>query len=94
MGIALFILFDFALLYTLAQEGCSNYVTELSNIAVGIAQAGRPPSLLFHGFQGFFSPRVKQLGCEANGSPPSSVEFKNGRLFLHSPICLHEMVLN
>jgi hypothetical protein len=40
---------------------------------------------LFHG--------VKRPGLEAGHSPPSSVEVKNGGLFLQSHICLHGVVL-
>jgi hypothetical protein len=38
---------------------------------------------------------VKQVRCEADHSPPSSAEVKECmELYLHSPICLHGMVLS
>jgi len=36
-----------------------------------------PPGLLSNGYQGFFPWRVKQLGHEADHSPPSRAEVKN-----------------
>jgi hypothetical protein len=37
---------------------------------------------------------VKRPGREADHSPPSSAEVKNGGTVLHSPIRLHGIVLN
>jgi hypothetical protein len=36
-----------------------------------------PPSLLFHGYV-IIPPRIKREECEADYSPPSSAEVKNG----------------
>jgi hypothetical protein len=38
-------------------------------------------------------PGIKWQGREADYSPPSSAEVKNVDLYLHSPICLHGVVL-
>jgi hypothetical protein len=38
--------------------------------------------------------RVKRPECEADHSPPSSTEVKNGEANLHSLICLNGVVLN
>jgi hypothetical protein len=37
---------------------------------------------------------VKWPGREVNHSPPSNAEVKNGGDILHSPICLHGVVLS
>jgi hypothetical protein len=37
---------------------------------------------------------VKHPGCEASLSPPSTVKVQNVELYLHSPTCLHGVVLN
>jgi hypothetical protein len=37
-----------------------------------------PPILLYNGYQGALSLGVKQLGREADHSPPCNVEVKNG----------------
>jgi hypothetical protein len=42
---------------------------------------------------GALSPGVKQQGYEDDHSPPSSAEFENGKLYLHSHTCLHGVVL-
>jgi hypothetical protein len=42
---------------------------------------------------GAISPGIKRPGREAGHSPPSSLEVKNGEIYLHSPICLHGIVL-
>jgi len=45
-----------------------------------------PPSLLSNGYEGFFPEGVKQLGREADHSPPSSAEVEECvELYLHSP---------
>jgi hypothetical protein len=41
-----------------------------------------------------FSPGVKQPGREANNSPPSSTEVKNGGAIPPLPICHHGVMLN
>jgi hypothetical protein len=41
-----------------------------------------------------FPPRVKWQGREADHPPPSSAQIKNGGTILHSPICLHGIVIN
>jgi hypothetical protein len=44
---------------------------------------------------GALSLGVKWLGREADHSPPSSAEIKEGvELYLHSPICLRGVVLS
>jgi hypothetical protein len=44
---------------------------------------------------GALSPGVKRPGREADHSPPASAEVKkNVGLHIHSPICLHGVVLN
>jgi len=38
---------------------------------------------------------LKQLGCEADHSPPSSAEVKNAWSYTSTlPVCLHGMVLS
>jgi hypothetical protein len=37
---------------------------------------------------------VKQPGCEADHSPPTSAKVKNVDLYVHSPIHLHGILLN
>jgi hypothetical protein len=45
-------------------------------------------------YQGLFPLGVKQLGCEADHSPPCCVKVKECmELYLHLPIHLHGMVL-
>jgi hypothetical protein len=39
-------------------------------------------------------PGVTQPGCEADHSPLSSAEVKNGGAILHSTLCLHGIVFN
>jgi len=36
---------------------------------------------------------VKELECEAEESPLSTVNVKQAQTYVHSPICLHDMVL-
>jgi hypothetical protein len=43
---------------------------------------------------GTLSPKIKQLGYEADHSPPSRVEVKNGGTQPPLPIFLHGMLLN
>jgi hypothetical protein len=44
---------------------------------------------------GRFSPGAKRPGREADHSPPASAEVKeNVDLYIHSPIRLHDVVLN
>jgi hypothetical protein len=40
------------------------------------------------------SPVVKRSGLEADHSPPSNAEVKNGGVYLHSGIRLHGVMLN
>jgi hypothetical protein len=61
----------------------------MSRLALGPTQ---PP---IHWVSGALSPGVKQLRHEADCSPPSSAKVKEYvELYLHSPICLHGMVLS
>jgi hypothetical protein len=53
-----------------------------------------PPKLLSNGYWGAFSPGVKQLGHEADHSPPTIAEVKKMRIYTDSPICLRGVVLN
>jgi hypothetical protein len=53
-----------------------------------------PPSLLIKWVSGALSPGVKQQELEADHSPPSSVEVKEGGAIPALPICLHGIVLN
>jgi hypothetical protein len=43
---------------------------------------------------GALSLGVKQLGHDADHTPPSSAKVKNGEAILHSPTHLHGVVLN
>jgi hypothetical protein len=64
-------------------------LTTASRVALGPTQ---PP---IQWVPGALSLGVKQLGHEADHSPPSSAEVKERvELYLHSPISLHGMVLN
>ena len=50
-----------------------------------------PPSLVFNGYRGYFL-GIKQLGCAADHSPPTSDEAKNEWSYTTAPpICLHNM---
>jgi hypothetical protein len=54
-----------------------------------------PPSLLSNGYHGIFPWGVRRSGRDADHSPPSSAEVKEWvELYLHSPICLHDAMLN
>jgi hypothetical protein len=54
-----------------------------------------PLSLLTNGYRGDYFPReVKRSGREADRSPPSSAEVKNGGGMPPFPIRLHGVVLN
>jgi hypothetical protein len=44
-----------------------------------------PPSLLYNEYQGFFPSGVKRPGREADHSPPSSAEAKNGGAIVPLP---------
>jgi hypothetical protein len=51
--------------------------------------------LLSSGLTGALSPGVKRSRREADHSPPSSAEVKNAwKLYIHSPIRLHGVVLS
>jgi hypothetical protein len=51
--------------------------------------------LLSSGYQGLFPWGLKRPGREADHSPPSRAEVKEWvELYLHSPICLHGVVLS
>jgi len=51
---------------------------------VGKPKGKKPPTLLFHGYQGV-SLGVKQLEHEADHSPPSSAEGRNKHNYTSSP---------
>jgi hypothetical protein len=54
-----------------------------------------PPNLLSNGYRGAPSLGVKRTEREADHSLPTSAEVKeNVDLYIHSPICLHGIVLN
>jgi hypothetical protein len=40
------------------------------------------------------TPEIKRVEYEADHSPPSNAEIKSGGDILHSPACLHGIVLN
>jgi hypothetical protein len=42
---------------------------------------------------GDFFPRGKWAGCEADHSPPSNVDVRNGGAIPTLPTCLHDIVL-
>jgi hypothetical protein len=46
------------------------------------------------GIEDYFYPRLKQQRREADRSPPSSAEIKNGGAIPPLPICVHGIVLN
>jgi len=53
-----------------------------------------PLSLLFSGYRGSLTPRVKRLWREGDHSPPSSAEFKNAWSYTSVPsIHLHGTVI-
>jgi hypothetical protein len=54
-----------------------------------------PPNLLSNRYRGLFPPGVERPGREAEHLRPTSAEVKeNMYLYIHSPICLHGVVLN
>jgi hypothetical protein len=54
----------------------------------------RPDRLWDPRYSMVISPGVKRLCREADHSPPSSVEVKNGGVIPPLPICLHGVLLN
>jgi hypothetical protein len=50
--------------------------TRFFSSARGPARLWGPPNLLFNGYEGIFSPRVKRLGRKADQSLPTSAEVK------------------
>jgi hypothetical protein len=73
-----------------SQQGLEIFLfTTMSRPALGPTQ---PP---IQWVPGALSLGVKQLGCEVDHTPLSSAEVKEWiELYLHSPICVHGMVLS
>jgi hypothetical protein len=53
-----------------------------------------PPSLIYSGYRELFPEGVKRPGSEADHSPPSSAEIKNGGAISPLPTHLYGVVLN
>jgi hypothetical protein len=53
-----------------------------------------PPNILSNGYQGVFPWGEKQLGCEADHSPPTSAEVKKMWIYTSTPLPLHGILLN
>jgi hypothetical protein len=65
------------------------------NIFMNLPELNHSVSVSYPMGTGGFSPGVKQLGREADHSPPTSAEVKKMWIYyIHFPIRLHGVVLN
>jgi hypothetical protein len=77
-------------------DGHGSILGQNSNFSFRIASgpALRPTQPPIYWVPKALSTKVKRLGREAEQSPPSSVEVKNGGALPPLPICLHGIVFN